>query len=436
MAAFLKRGTDPIPDRLGVVAIVRDQVTLDRIRDVVRELQLDDELSFAATLDVTLRRIHEGQRPRVLVIDVSNSSAPMADISAARVVGGADLKLVALGSLNDVGLFRSLMAAGASDYLVMPPNREALSLLLEKPRLKSGGAGGLGRVIVFIGSRGGVGTTAAAISCAWVLAEERTERTALIDLDLNFGTIALQLDIDPTHGLCEALEQPSRIDSLFVQGVMIRVTDNLRTLAAEASIATPQHVDPGAIDMLFYELRRQFAWTLVDLPRVVTPTQRVVLATASHVVVLCERSLAGLRDTMRLQAIVREQAPQSQLLLIETGAHVSIGKRQFEKAAGVSFSGSLSYDPRAADAAVNAGKPLPLGAPHSAYARDVQQLIIKIAGAAEPLKRRPWSPHAMLARFRQVIGWPDIDDSGGGDLPVAPAFEPATNTQTETQPWR
>ena len=71
----------------GVVAIVHDQVTLDRIQGVIRELQLDDELSFEATLDAGMRRIHEGQHPRVLVIDLSESQAPIAELSAARAVG-------------------------------------------------------------------------------------------------------------------------------------------------------------------------------------------------------------------------------------------------------------------------------------------------------------------------------------------------------------
>jgi pilus assembly protein CpaE len=190
------------PDRAGVVAIVHDQVTLDRIRGVMRELQFDDELSFEATLDAALRRIHEGQRPRVLVIDVSESPAPISELSAARAVGGAGMKIVALGSVNDVGLYRDLTAAGASDYLVKPPSREALSALFEKHVVGFGGTGGLGQVVVFIGSRGGVGTTAAAVSCAWVLAEERKERTALVDLDLHFGTVALQLDTAPSNGLC------------------------------------------------------------------------------------------------------------------------------------------------------------------------------------------------------------------------------------------
>jgi pilus assembly protein CpaE len=415
MAAVLDRltGAPPKVDRVGVVAIVHDQVTLDRIRGVMRELQLDDELSFEVTLDATLQRIHEGQRPRVIVIDVSESQAPIADISAARAVGGAEIKVVALGSVNDVGLYRSLRAAGASDYLVKPPSREVLRTLFEKHM--SGGAGGLGQVVAFIGGRGGVGSTAAAISCAWTFAEERMERTALVDLDLHFGTTALQLDTAPSNGLCEALEQPSRIDSLFIERVMIRVTDRLRILAAEAALAAPQRVDAGAIDMLFYELRRKFDWIVVDLPRFVTPAQRVVLAAASHVVLICERSLAGLRDTLRLQAVVREQAPQAHLLLVETGAHgdrATIGTSQFEQAVGASFDGSLSYNPKAAGAAANTGQPLTAAAPRSAYTREIQQLIVQISGAAEPQKHRHWSSHAVAALLRQVARRPDVDKVG------------------------
>jgi|HubBroStandDraft_6_1064221.scaffolds.fasta_scaffold89521_4 pilus assembly protein CpaE len=408
MAAAVERltTTERKLDRVGVVAIVHDQVTLDRIRGVMRELQLDDELSFEATLDAALRRIHDGQRPRILVIDISESSAPIAELSAARAVGGADMKVVALGSVNDVGLYRDLIATGATDYLVKPPSREALSALLESHMFGPGGASGLGQVVVFIGSRGGVGTTAAAVSCAWVLAEERKERTALVDLDLHFGTVALQLDTAPSNGLCEALEQPSRIDSLFIERVMIRVTDNLRILAAEAAIAAPQYADAAAIDTLFYELRRKFAWIVVDLPRFVAPTQRVVLAAASSVVVICERSLEGLRDTIRIQTLVREQAPQTRLLLVETGAHgdrATVETSKFEEAVGASFDVSLTYDPKAAGAAENAGQPLPAAAPHSAYTREVRQLIVKLAGAAEPQKRRqfggirmPWQ----VAQFR------------------------------------
>jgi len=399
MAAAAERSTAPArkSDRAGVVAIVHDQVTLDRIQGVIRELQLDDELSFEATLDAGMRRIHEGQHPRVLVIDLSESQAPIAELSAARAVGGPELKILVLGAVNDVSLYRDMIAAGATDYLVKPPAREQLAALFEK-NSGGGGTGGLGNVVAFLGSRGGVGNTTAAVATAWVLAEERKERVALVDLDLHFGTIALKLDTDPGNGLCEALEQPSRIDSLFIERAMIKVTENLRILAAEAAMAEPLIVDTGAIDVLLYELRRKFQWVVVDMPRFVTPLQRVVLAAANRTIVLCERSLAGLRDTIRVQTLLREHAPQARLLLLDSGAHgdrATVGKSEFEKAVGKSFDGTLSYDTKAAGAAANAGQPVTMAAPRSVYAREINQLVTTIGGATEAKKRKfainlPW----------------------------------------------
>ncbi|HEX3862229.1 MAG TPA: AAA family ATPase [Stellaceae bacterium] len=388
------------PDRDGIVAVLQDQPTLDRVQGIIRELQLDDDLNLDPTLDAALRRIREGANPRVFIIDVSESTAPIAELSAARSVGGADLKILALGTVNDVGLFRDLLAAGASDYLVKPISREALAIGLEKRGGGSGGGpgAGLGQVIAFIGSRGGVGTTTTAVSCAWLLADKHKENTALLDLDLHFGTVALNLDSDPGSGLCEALEQPSRIDALFVDRATVKVSDTLRILASEAAVAETLMIDAGAIDVLLYELRRKFTWIVIDLPRWVSPTQRVVLGAASKVVIMCERSLAGLRDTIRLQTLMREHAPQTQVLLVDAGAcgeRATVGKSEFEKAVGKSLDLSLSHDTKSTGAATNSGQPLPVAAPRSAIVREIDQLIASFAGPGETQKRRlfgfsPW----------------------------------------------
>jgi pilus assembly protein CpaE len=378
------RASDALkPEREGILAVLHEPSTIDRIQGVIRELQLDDELSVTDTLDAALRRIRSGSTPRILLIDLGESTAPIAEVSAARAVGGIDLKLVVLGTVNDVALFRDLLSAGASDYLVKPSTREALTAVLEKTSAPT--PDGLGQVIVFLGSRGGVGATTSAVSCAWLMATERRERVALVDLDLHFGTVALKLDLDPGSGLCEALEQPSRIDSLFIERAMIKVSDNLRVLAAEASAAQHVAVDPGAIDMLLHELRRKFVRVIVDLPRGVSPMHRVVLAAASQVVVFCEHSLAGLRDTIRLQTLVREQAAQARLRLVESGAtgeRAPIGRSEFEKGIGKSLDAHLSYDPKSASAAANSGQPLPAAAPRSAIVRELRQLTGLLVDAA------------------------------------------------------
>ena len=379
-------------DRTGILGVLQDQPTLDRVQGIIRELQLEDELQLEPTLDAALRRMREGGAPRVLILDLAESTAPIAELSAARSVGGADLKILALGTVNDVSLYRDLLAAGASDYLVKPVGREALAVGLEKRSSAAAGAGaGLGQVVVFMGSRGGIGTTTAAVACAWLLAESHKEPTVLLDLDLHFGTVALNLDSDPGSGLCEALEQPSRIDALFVDRATVKVSETLRILAAEAAVAETLMIDAGAIDVLLYELRRKFSWILIDLPRAVTPTQRVVLGAATKVVILCERNLAGLRDTIRLQTLMREHAPQTQVLLVDAGAsgeRATVGKAEFEKAVGKTLDVSLSHDAKSAGAATNAGQPLPVAAPRSPVVREIEQLITALAGTGETQKRK------------------------------------------------
>ena len=379
------------PDREGIIAILQDQPTLDRVQGSIRELQLDDELILEPTLESALRKIREGTAPRILILDLSESTAPIAELSAARSVGGTDLKVLALGTVNDVSLFRDLLAAGASDYLVKPLTREALSVGLEKQSTATNSGPGLGQIIAFIGSRGGVGTTTTAVGCAWLLSDNHKENTALVDLDLHFGTVALNLDSDPGTGLCEALEQPSRIDALFVDRATVKASDTLRILASEAAVGETLMIDAGAIDVLLYELRRKFTWIVIDLPRWVTPTQRVVLGAASRVVIVCERSLAGLRDTIRLQTLLREHAPQAQVLMVDAGAsaeRATVGKSEFEKAVGKSLDVTLSHDAKSAAAATNAGQPLPLAAPRSPVVRELEQLITAIAGTGEPQKRK------------------------------------------------
>jgi Flp pilus assembly CpaE family ATPase len=119
--------------------------------------------------------------------------------------------------------------------------------------------------------------------------------------------------------------------------------------------------------------------------------QRVVLAAASHVVVFCERSLAGLRDTIRLQTLVREQAPQARLWLVEAGAsgeRALIGKSEFEKGIGKSLDSGLSYEPKAAGAAANSGQPLPAAAPRSSVVRELRQLTALLVGPAQAAGKR------------------------------------------------
>src|SRR5690606_661075 len=143
---------------------------------------------------------------------------------------------------------------------------------------------------------GGVGASTIAINCAWLVAHEFKRRAALLDLDLQYGTVALALDVEPTHGLREALEHPTRIDSLFINSATVKIGERLSIMAAEETIDSAVTYDPAAIDLLLDELARQSDCVIVDVPRAFAEARARVLANASEVLVVTDLSLGGLRD--------------------------------------------------------------------------------------------------------------------------------------------
>ena len=72
------------PDREGIIAILQDQPTLDRVQGSIRDQQLDDDLTLEPTLESALRKVREGALPRILIMDLSESTSPISELSAAR----------------------------------------------------------------------------------------------------------------------------------------------------------------------------------------------------------------------------------------------------------------------------------------------------------------------------------------------------------------
>jgi len=101
---------------------------------------------------------------------------------------------------------------------------------------------------------------------------------------------------------------------------------------------------------------------------------------------------------IRLQTLMRDQAPQVRLWMVEAGAtgeRALIGKSEFEKGVGKSLDASLSHDPKAAGAAANSGQPLPQAVPRSPVVKEFRQLAEMLAGPATPVAKRklfavPW----------------------------------------------
>jgi pilus assembly protein CpaE len=388
MAVRLKPRSEPLASP--ALAFVADPASLTRVAAAFAARGWPAGGVKIGGLEAALR-LEDGMGALdLLLVDIVQSASPVADI-AALAASGAARRIVAVGAVNDVTLYRELIAAGAADYLVKPLDDSTLSATLDlatqaEPRPASAPQS---RTITVIGARGGVGTTTLAVNLAWLFAGEHKRRTALLDLDPHFGAAALALDVQPGRGLREVLERPDRIDSLFMDRALEKHGERLRILAAEEPMEEDILVDPGSAGMLLHEVRQHFDIVVVDLPRSIGLSERQILAASSHIVIVVDFSLPGLRDSMRLQTLAKDLAPQATLLLVGGGADRAdpkVGRADLERGLGRKLDLVLPWDRRTVLAAAGAGKAVGEIAATSKLHLALRDLA-RLAGEAAPAKR-------------------------------------------------
>jgi pilus assembly protein CpaE len=382
-----------IPPAVSLLALVADEVTREAASRAAAQLGWTDVTVQPGGLAKAARTLDPSKPPSVLLVDLAEETDPDAAIGDL-VKRSPQTRVLAIGSVNDVTLFRRLAARGVSDYLVKPVSSELLCDALR--RAVSGEAEATapqrrGRVHAFIGARGGVGTSTLALGVAWVLTQEQKLQTAMVDLDLHFGNLALSLDLEPGRGLRQALEHPERTDSLLLASAMVKSDERLPILAAEESLEDMLRFEPAGASALITALAQDYDCLLVDVPRSLDGAARHVLATADSTVIVTDLSLAALRDAFRLSGLVKAlgaaEAPvivASQVGALHRG---EIGRTEFERGLGATIDFCVPFDPKAARAMAVSGKSLPAAEASGRAAAEIRRIAARLSGREAMAKK-------------------------------------------------
>ncbi|EZP57362.1 MULTISPECIES: AAA family ATPase [Sphingomonas] len=350
-------------------AYVCDDTTAELLRPIAAELGWSVDKVHKGGLRNAVQSLSVSASPQILLVDLAESGDPLNDINSLAEVCEPGTVVIAAGQVNDVRLYRDLIASGIQDYLLKPLHPDAMreafghaQAMLNAPKLAEANVDRPHCAIAVIGTRGGVGASTVATSTAWLLAEREKRTVALLDLDVHFGTGALTLDLEPGRGLTDAIENPSRIDGLFIERAMVKATEKLAVLSAEAPINAPLVTDGAAFYQLQEEMRAAFEATVVDLPRAMLVQHPHLISDIQAAVIVTDLTLAAARDTIRVLSWLKTNAPQTHLTVVASRVHpaaqLEISRKDFESSIERKIDFLIPFDQKLAAQAAKLGKPI------------------------------------------------------------------------------
>jgi pilus assembly protein CpaE len=317
----------------------------------------------------------------------------------------AGTRVVVVGRVNDVTLYRELTKRGVSDYLLGPIGTidvvRSICGLFTSPDAKA-----VGRIIAVVGAKGGVGASTIAHNVAWAIARDLSLDSVVTDLDLAFGTAGLDYNQDPPQGIADAVFSPDRIDTAFVDRLLSKCTDHLSLLAAPATLERVYDFGAEAFDSTLDSLRSSIPCVVLDVPHIWSGWTKRLLISADEILVVAGPDLANLRNAKNLVDLLRAARPNDHrpyycLNQVGVPKRPEITPADFAKALEDQPLVVIPFEPQLFGTAANNGQMIAEVSANHKSAEMFRQLAQVLTGRAEAKRARGGLLSPLLAMMKR-----------------------------------
>ncbi|MGA9091063.1 MAG: AAA family ATPase, partial [Bradyrhizobium sp.] len=246
--------------------------------------------------------------PNVIILETEGRSDILSGLDHLATVCDSGTRVIVIGRVNDVTLYRELVRRGVSDYVISPVTAldvvRSICGLFSSPEAKA-----VGRIIAVVGAKGGVGASTIAHNVAWAIARDLALDSVVADLDLAFGTAGLDYNQDPPQGIADAVFSPDRVDTAFIDRLLSKCTDHLSLLAAPATLDRVYDFGAEAFDSIFDTLRTTMPCIVLDIPHQWSGWTKRALVGADDILIVAAPDLANLRNTKNIFDLLKASRP-------------------------------------------------------------------------------------------------------------------------------
>ncbi|MGI9410139.1 MAG: AAA family ATPase [Hyphomicrobiaceae bacterium] len=352
----------PVP-RISIQAFCDDPATAEAIQYAAEDRRLSKTHVSVHMGGATAAVAHyqESPTPNLIVIEsLMDRDAMLHELDQLAECCDAGTKVVVIGHVNDVVLYRELLRRGVSEYVVAPVQpiafMEAVSNLYNDPTSDP-----VGHVIAFVGAKGGVGSSTICHNVAWTISCALKSNVVVADMDLAFGTTGLDFNQDPVQGIAEALSAPERLDDQLLDRLLTKCTDNLSIFAAPVVLDRDYDMSADACEMVIDVVRQNVPYVVVDIPHGWTSWSKRLLLQADEVVVTATPDLANLRNAKNVFDLLRQSRsndgpPHLVLNMVNMPKRPEISVHEFCQGLDAKAAATVEFDSETFGTAANNGQ--------------------------------------------------------------------------------
>ncbi|MEM8703439.1 MAG: CpaE family protein [Pseudomonadota bacterium] len=320
----------------------------------------------------------------------------------------AGTKVIVLGNMNDVLLYRELIARGVSEYLITPVNVYqligAIAELYADPEAEP-----LGRATAFFGIKGGCGSSTIAHNCAWVLGRNFQSEVVVTDLDLPFGTAGLDYNQDPLQGVFEAISSPDRLDETYLDRILSKCSEHLSLLAAPATLERTYDHSEKSFELLFETMRASVPNVVLDIPHTWNAWVKNTLLNVDEIVLVAEPDLANLRNAKNAVDMLKQLRPNDRpphlvMNRVNVPKRPEIKPDEFASALGLTVQAAIPFEPHLFGTAANNGQMISEMDGKHAVARQFDDLANAISGKVQPPKVNRSGLGSLFSKLKRKSG--------------------------------
>ncbi len=385
-----ERRARPVP-RISIQAFCEDQETASVLQDAANDRRLTKThvtVQMGGTQSA-LAHYQNAPTPNLIILESVQPRDPMLqDLDRLAEVCDGGTKVIVIGHVNDVLLYRELLRRGVNEYLVAPLSQlqvmESISNLYNDPDSDP-----VGHVVAFIGAKGGSGSSTVCHNTAWAISEAIQSDVVIVDMDLPFGTAGLDFNQDPVQGIADALMAPDRMDEVLFDRLLSKCSDHLSLFAAPGTLDHEYDIDARSCEVVLDIVRQNVPYVAIDVPHMWTSWAKQILIQSDEIVITASPDLANLRNAKNLVDLLKASRSNDglpHLVLNQVGMpkRLEIGPQEFANALEIAPQSVISFDSELFSTAANNGQMIEEVSKKAKATEQFRELAFHLTHRGEP----------------------------------------------------